>query len=105
MNDFHLYIVSFYFTVTTITTVGYGDIATENVTEDIVAVIIMISGVIAFSFLSGSLTSILANYDQSEALLKEKVGTLNEIHSHYGLSAKLYDEIRRIIRCDYSKRM
>lgn len=71
MNDFgdtsntKLYFASFYFTVTTITTVGYGDIAAHNTIERIICIVLMITGVISFSFASGSLSSILSNYDQS----------------------------------------
>ena len=52
---------SFYFTITTIVTVGYGDITAISVIEKIVAVLLMITGVIAFSFATGTLASIIQN--------------------------------------------
>jgi hypothetical protein len=58
-----LYLTSFYFTVTTITTVGYGDISACTPSEQMFCIIIMIIGVISFSFASGSLASILQNSD------------------------------------------
>jgi hypothetical protein len=66
-SDFDLYTASFYFTVTTITTVGFGDISGGNSTERIICIILMIIGVISFSFATGSLSNILANIDASEA--------------------------------------
>ena len=56
-----LYLSSFYFIITTITTVGYGDIypTKSNPTEMILGIVLMIGGVIGFSFASGALTSIL----------------------------------------------
>ena len=54
-----LYLSSFYFTVTTITTVGYGDITAKSKFEQIFCILVMIIGVISFSFASGSLASIL----------------------------------------------
>ena len=49
-----------YFTVTTITTVGYGDISgNQTQSEKIFCIFIMVAGVIAFSFASGSLASII----------------------------------------------
>ena len=54
-----MYIVSFYFTVTTITTVGYGDIKGHTTIERVFCTITMILGVVSFSFASGSLASIL----------------------------------------------
>ena len=58
-----IYALSFYWTVTTITTVGYGDIGGTNNFERIFCAIVMIVGVIAFSFANSSLTSIIQNYD------------------------------------------
>lgn len=52
-----VYLTSFYFTVTTITTVGYGDISGATKSEKIFCILIMVIGVIAFSFASGSLAS------------------------------------------------
>ena len=57
------YLRSLYWAVTTITTVGYGDISGVNNTERIFCTLVMIIGVISFSFASGSLSSILQNYD------------------------------------------
>lgn len=54
-----MYTIGFYWTITTITTVGYGDISAKNTEERILASFIMIIGVIAFSFSTGSLSSII----------------------------------------------
>ncbi len=80
-----LYITSFYFTTTTILTVGYGDITAVSVGEKILSTVLMIIGVISFSFATGSLSSIIANYDSFEAVLKEKISTLNAISEEYNI--------------------
>lgn len=54
-----LYLTSFYFTITTITTVGYGDFSAKTFLEKIICIFIMVTGVIAFSFASGSLTNFI----------------------------------------------
>jgi Trk-type K+ transport system membrane component len=53
------YLISFYFTVTTITTVGYGDISASSNGEKYFCILIMIIGVVSFSILSGSLANVL----------------------------------------------
>jgi len=75
-GDFQLYITSFYFTVTTIVTVGYGDITPKNTGERIICMLLMITGVISFSIGTGILSSIIANYDSALAKLEEKMSTL-----------------------------
>lgn len=61
------YLTSFYFTVTTITTVGYGDISGSTKSEKVFCILIMVIGVIAFSIASGSLASIITSYDTKNA--------------------------------------
>jgi Ion channel len=79
MSDWELYVTSFYFTVTTILTVGYGDILAISVAEKLMCIMLMIIGVVSFSFATGSLSSIISNYDSSEGKYKEKISTLNQI--------------------------
>ena len=59
MDTVEIYINSIYFTVTTITTVGFGDISGSTKIEKIFCVFIMVIGVVSFSFASGSLSSII----------------------------------------------
>jgi hypothetical protein len=53
----------------------------------------MVIGVIAFSFATGALGNILANIDSSDAKLKEKMTTLNDINIKYKLDKKLYQKL------------
>ena len=55
----------------------------------------MVIGVISFSFMNGSLTSILANHDQKNAALNEKISILNNIHSDYVLPLDLYMQCKK----------
>lgn len=53
MSSLKIYIISFYFVTTTITTVGYGDISATNNNERIFAVVLLFVGVITFAYASG----------------------------------------------------
>ena len=55
-SNFEKYITSLYYIITTICTVGYGDITPITVTEKIFAMCLMITGILAYSFAVGSLT-------------------------------------------------
>ena len=104
LEDYKLYVTSFYFSVTTIVTVGYGDITAISAGEKIVCVFLMIIGVVAFSFATGALSSIITNYDSTEARLKEKFATLNEIKEEYKISSTLFNKLIKSIKYDHSKK-
>jgi hypothetical protein len=55
----NIYIVSFYWIISTITTVGYGDISGTNNVERVFCSICMFVGVLAFTIANGSLASII----------------------------------------------
>jgi len=95
-----LYITAFYFTVTTITTVGYGDISGVNSTERVICIFLMILGVLFFSFSSGTLTSIITNYEEVNHKLQNKKLLLNRIYKEYNLSSDLYFEVLTSIKYD-----
>jgi hypothetical protein len=59
MEDLDLYVTSFYFTVTTIMTVGYGDITAISLMERLLCILLMLIGVVAFSYATGSISSII----------------------------------------------
>jgi len=60
-------------------TVGYGDITPDSVSEKIITVMLMLIGVVLFSYATGSISSIISSADSEDARLKEKMGTLKEL--------------------------
>jgi len=61
------------------TTVGYGDILPHTIYEQFYVVLLMMGGVFVFSLVTGSLASILAQMDTSNAALNEKILFLNRL--------------------------
>lgn len=98
-----IYISSFYFTVATLVTVGYGDIHAQNMIEMIISCVLQVLGVFLFSMGSGAISSLIINYDQKEALFKAKISTLNWIARDYKLSIDLFNRLAKTIRYDHSK--
>ena len=81
LSTIEKYILSFYFVVATMTTVGYGDMHAWSNFERIYLIFMMMCGVFVFSAFQGSLTSILQTMDQSNAQLEEKMLQLNKLSS------------------------
>jgi len=77
--------------------VGYGDVYTTNTIERIYACIIMILGVLSFSFASGSLASIISNLDSKNALLKYKLEIIEGIRKDFKIPKKLYIKVKNNI--------
>lgn len=97
MNNSDLYLTSFYFCVTTVLTVGYGDISATNNGEKIICILLMLVGVVSFSFATGALASIISSYDSKEAILKEKIATLNDIKRDYKIDTELFNKLARVL--------
>jgi len=74
-----LYAASVYFTMQTLTTVGYGDIEIVRVDERILVIFLQFIGVIFFSFAAGSLTTIIATFDKTNTTNSKKHEVLNKI--------------------------
>jgi len=70
------YIASLYWAFTTMTTVGYGDISPGTNPERLFAICIMIMGATVFGYVVGSIASLIAMLDLSEALFKTRMSEL-----------------------------
>lgn len=61
------YMYSLYFITTTMTSVGYGDSSANNFYEYLVNMFLQLVGVVVFTFIAGSITSVLGSLDSSSA--------------------------------------
>jgi len=60
----------------------------------------MLFGVFFFSMISGSLASILATLDQTNAELTEKVMFLNRLKAQYDLPSNIVNEVHKTLSYD-----
>lgn len=98
---FDLYIIAFYWTVTTITTVGYGDITANNNSEALFCSVIMIIGVFLYSYTIGSLSSILLNLDTRRAKLNKKIEILADLSREFKMSKVFYNKLASALEYDH----
>jgi hypothetical protein len=76
MSQHQLYAIGLYWSVTTITTVGYGDIHAQNTTEHIYSILVMIIGVYIYSSMIGIISNLIQNFDTRKANLNRKLEVL-----------------------------
>lgn len=67
------------------TTVGYGDSSAHTGSERGFCIILMILGVVLFTFLSGAIASMITSFDDSNVVTQEKIHYLNKIYTQYDL--------------------
>jgi hypothetical protein len=102
-DPFDVYIVAFYWTLTTVTTVGYGDVSAGTTIERIYSLFIMSFGVFMYSFAIGSLSSIVSTLDAKTAEMNQKLQTLYSIKQEFKLDNEIYDKVRKVIKYDLSR--
>lgn len=85
-------------------TVGYGDIRGYNSSERIFCMILMLIGVVSFSYLTGSLTSMISRHDIKEQMYKEKVQTLNDLMQEFDLDYDVYNSIQKALQYNHSNK-
>lgn len=90
-----LYLASLYFNHTTIFTVGYGDIVTKNIYEKIYNSIVMILGIMFYSFALTSISNIIKIDAEKKKDFDDKNEFLNNLTKIYPINNKLYDKLKR----------
>lgn len=96
-----LYMASLYFTVTTLVTVGYGDITAYNFGERGMCILLMMIGVFAFSYATGTMSSIISNNDSKNIELESKIAMLYEIGEDYNLDMGTFSRIMRSLKYNH----
>jgi len=108
-DNITLYVRSLYWTITTMTTIGYGDITPQNNLQTVFVIFIEIVGAGLYGFLIGNIANLIANIDIAKTHFREKmerIGTfmkyrnlpldmqlqINNYYNYLWNSRKGYDE-------------
>ena len=89
-----LYLTSFYYLITTMTTVGYGDIVCGSFTEIIFQLVLLSAGISVYSFVVSSLGNYVKNESHASMKFDKDEAILEEIRISYpNMPFKLYKQI------------
>jgi CRP-like cAMP-binding protein len=88
------YVTAFYWAITTMTTIGYGDISALTLLEKVIASIVMMLGCGVFAWSTGTITSMLTDLPYSVTRFNDTMDELNEFMSARGISKKLTEKLK-----------
>jgi len=97
-TTFDRYLVAWYWSIMTVTTIGYGDVVPRTNAERIVAIFAMLLGAGVYAFILGNVTSLVAALDiqmQEYYLIRD---TLSEFMNAYNLPHSLRRRLRQYFR-------
>ncbi|MGF1492695.1 MAG: ion transporter [Microcoleaceae cyanobacterium] len=88
------YLHSLYWSITTLTTVGYGDITPENDVEIIFSLMVMFLGVAIYAFIIGNVASIMSSLNASQNHFREKLDQIQSYMRERRIPRYLQKEVR-----------
>ena len=92
----NLYVTSLYFLITTITSVGYGDITCVSLSETLYQIIILTIGVIAYSWIVSTIGNYVKKETRAAIKFNKDISILEEIRVSYPkMGFKLYNKIHK----------
>ncbi|KAH8063568.1 voltage-gated potassium channel [Aureococcus anophagefferens] len=92
------YFASLYFTVYTITSVGYGDINPVNRTEMVVNTLFIVTGAIIWAYIIGNFASLLSTVDVYGAQFRQSMDELNVMMAERNFPVSLRKRCRTFFR-------
>ena len=88
------YMKSLYWSITTLTTVGYGDITPTNDLEIAFTLVIMFLGVSMYAFIIGNVASLIANLDANQGRFREKLDQIQAYMRERRIPSPLQQQVR-----------
>ena len=88
-----LYVRAFYWTTTTLTTIGYGDVLPSGTYQTIYVIIIEIIGAGMYGLIIGNIANLIANIDVAKAQHREKMEKLNTFLRYRNIPADISRKI------------
>lgn len=87
------YLAAVYWTITTLTTVGYGDITPTTDLSRVFTMLVMLIGVAFYGLVIGTISKIIANIQKHKAASEEKIHDLVYFMDHYQIPVRVQNEV------------
>ena len=93
MDNATQYIRALYWTITTLTTIGYGDITPVERVQIIYTMFVQIIGAGLYGFIIGNIASLIANIDIARAQHREKIEKINTFMQYRNIPSNLQKRV------------
>jgi voltage-gated potassium channel len=102
---FTIYNKAAYWAVTTLTTIGYGDITPNTNLSRLYTMVIMILGVGVYGVVIGNVTKMIYQNDRHKERAREKLNDLTMIMKHYNIPLKVQRDVFSYYNLLFTKRL
>lgn len=92
-NNLEMYSDALYWTITTLSTVGYGDVVPHTIVQKYYAIAIMLVGVGSYGYVIGNVASFLANLDIVKAEYKKKLEQITAFLNYRSIPVQLRNRV------------
>jgi hyperpolarization activated cyclic nucleotide-gated potassium channel 2 len=96
-DPFEFYIAALYWSFTTMTTTGYGDIIPATVNEKIFTIFTMLLACGVFAFTLGSVSSLISKQNEEEDSFRDSMARVTKFMKRKGIPAELQLKVRRYL--------
>lgn len=94
LDHYTNYLKALYWTITTITTIGYGDITPTTNPQTVYAMFVQLTGAGMYGYIIGNLASMLANSDLARTQFRAKLEKIQTFMQYREVPDELQDNIR-----------
>ena len=99
-TNLEVYISACYWAITTLATVGYGDILPANTLDRAYCSLVMLLGVVFYSYTIGTVTGLLGDFDRRQTKLHGKLSALQSLAKKYQLSHQFFLQLKGALELD-----